>query len=139
MAPEVGMHQPYNELCDVYSFGVLVWEMMALTKPYGNIDMASLIRDVWKDGPDAIRPSPSLVEKGDILACSVWKGMRRNRSSSDYASAETVVSPAALQQLLSSCWSYSLNERPKMSTVEMVLREERAAASVCKNKLKSLQ
>jgi serine/threonine protein kinase len=34
MAPEVANSQPYNETCDVYSFAVLLWEMLALKRPY---------------------------------------------------------------------------------------------------------
>jgi len=34
MAPEVGRSEPYNEKCDVYSFAVLLWEMLALKVPY---------------------------------------------------------------------------------------------------------
>jgi serine/threonine protein kinase len=123
MAPEVGRKQPYNEFCDVYSFGVLVWEMMALKKPYGKIDMAGLVNDVWKAGPDAKRPSPSLVEKGSFLTWRVWKGTGRRRYSNDEI-AETVFSPVTLQSLLASCWSDSLDERPRMSKVANILREE---------------
>lgn len=34
MAPEVANGQPYNETCDVYSFAILLWEMLALKRPY---------------------------------------------------------------------------------------------------------
>lgn len=34
MAPEVANGQPYNLKCDVYSLSVLLWEVLALTKPY---------------------------------------------------------------------------------------------------------
>jgi len=34
MAPEVAMGKPYNEKCDVYSFAILFWQMMALATPY---------------------------------------------------------------------------------------------------------
>ncbi len=126
MAPEVGRKQPYNDLCDVYSFGVLAWEMMALKKPYEKIDMAGLVRDVWKDCPKAKRPSPSLEKKANFLAVKDWTGMGRRRNSNESVS-EMVVSPTTLQQLLASCWSYSLDARPRMSTVENMLWEELAA------------
>jgi serine/threonine protein kinase len=31
MAPEVHRHEPYNQSADVYSFGVLMYEVMART------------------------------------------------------------------------------------------------------------
>jgi len=34
MAPEVIRKEPYNFKADVFSFSVLLWELMALTKPY---------------------------------------------------------------------------------------------------------
>lgn len=34
MAPEVALCQPYNLTADTYSFGTMLWEMVALTKPY---------------------------------------------------------------------------------------------------------
>ena len=126
MAPEVGMKKPYNELCDVYSFGVLVWEMMALKKPYDKIDMGGLVRDVWKDNSDAKRPSPSLVEKGNFMANRTWTGMKRRRNANEDV-PKMMGSPASLQSLLNSCWSYSLDERPCMRTVEKVLLEELTA------------
>jgi serine/threonine protein kinase len=127
MAPEVGMEKPYNELCDVYSFGVLLWEMMALIKPYSKIDMVGLISKVWKNSPDAKRPCPSLVTKGNFLtAQGFWNcwGPRRRQRQRRSNSVETRGSPASLQSLVESCWSHSLEERPSMSIVEYQLREE---------------
>jgi len=38
MAPEVILRKPYNSKADVYSFSILMWEMLSLTKPYGGMD-----------------------------------------------------------------------------------------------------
>lgn len=37
MAPEVAMMEPYNEKCDVYSFGILLWEILSLNQAYASI------------------------------------------------------------------------------------------------------
>lgn len=37
MANEVAKRRPYNQKADVYSFGHLLWEMMALEKPYATM------------------------------------------------------------------------------------------------------
>ena len=49
MAPEVlqivvGQHCVYDKHCDVYSFGVLVWEIIHCQTPYGNsrLDQVSI-------------------------------------------------------------------------------------------------
>ncbi|CAJ1950269.1 unnamed protein product [Cylindrotheca closterium] len=34
MAPEVALGQPYNESCDVYSFAILLWEMLSLKRAF---------------------------------------------------------------------------------------------------------
>jgi hypothetical protein len=35
MAPEVGLHEPYNLKADVYSWSMLMWYIMALEPPFG--------------------------------------------------------------------------------------------------------
>lgn len=71
MAPEVASAQPYNQKADVYSFGIILWELVAYEKPFSGMnreefyekvvhsgyrpeitkkfpdDLASLIRDCW--------------------------------------------------------------------------------------------
>ena len=34
MAPEVILHKPYNYKCDVYSYGVLLWEALHRQMPF---------------------------------------------------------------------------------------------------------
>ncbi|KAG7343651.1 PASTA sensor-containing serine/threonine protein kinase [Nitzschia inconspicua] len=121
MAPEVGMEEPYNELCDVYSFGVLFWEMMALSKPYDKCSMVDLVSDVWKNDADATRPSPSLVGKGRFLAGRAFQRLYKIKRNT---AAPLVGSPASLQSLLKSCWSYQMKYRPSMQQVEYRLRDE---------------
>jgi len=37
MAPEVAMHKPYNHLSEVYSFSIVLWEMLALRRPFETV------------------------------------------------------------------------------------------------------
>jgi serine/threonine protein kinase len=37
MAPEVAMEQTYTEKADVYSFGILLWQILSLEVPYGKL------------------------------------------------------------------------------------------------------
>ena len=46
MAPEVAEGRPYNETADVYSFGILLWQIMSLKKPYGDAPGAVVERKV---------------------------------------------------------------------------------------------
>ena len=38
MAPEVADCQPYNQKADVYSFGIMLWELVAFKKPYDGMN-----------------------------------------------------------------------------------------------------
>jgi serine/threonine protein kinase len=120
MAPEVGTEERYNELCDVYSLGVLIWQMMSLCKPYDNMTMVDLVSDVWKKDPSAKRPTPSLVKKGRFLAGRGRLGGKRKQQRGK----PTLGSPASLQSLVESCWSYNLQHRPGMRQVEGRLKDE---------------
>jgi len=73
-APEILRGQAYDEKADIYSFGIVMWELLTRAHPYGdqnfisvtmevlngvrpaippntNADMAQLIRACWEDSP----------------------------------------------------------------------------------------
>lgn len=50
MSPEVGLYEPYNQLTDVYSWGMLLWCMMALEPPMGLYTPAMYIDKVFQKG-----------------------------------------------------------------------------------------
>ncbi|KAL7545445.1 hypothetical protein ACHAWF_008792 [Thalassiosira exigua] len=51
MAPEVGMDAGYSLPADVYSFGILLWEMCALSKPFAHITSSEAFdREVFAGG-----------------------------------------------------------------------------------------
>lgn len=58
MAPEVYLGDPYNEKCDVYSFSILIWQIMKLETPYDGFTGNMMIKSVWKGGA---RPKPDPV------------------------------------------------------------------------------
>jgi len=39
MAPEIVRKEPYNESVDIYSFSLILWEMLAMTKPFEDYDI----------------------------------------------------------------------------------------------------
>ncbi|URE21643.1 Protein kinase domain containing protein [Musa troglodytarum] len=43
MAPEVLRNEPSNEKCDVYSFGVILWELATLRKPWGGMNSMQVV------------------------------------------------------------------------------------------------
>lgn len=42
MAPEVLRDEPSNEKSDIYSFGVILWELATLHQPWGNLNPAQV-------------------------------------------------------------------------------------------------
>jgi serine/threonine protein kinase len=47
MAPEVANARPYNHTCDVYSFAILLWQLMALKTPFEMYIPKSLRENVY--------------------------------------------------------------------------------------------
>ncbi|BFI43156.1 sterile alpha motif and leucine zipper containing kinase AZK [Marchantia polymorpha subsp. ruderalis] len=80
MAPEMLRNEPSNEKCDVYSFGVILWELATLRQPWAGMNpmqvvgavgfqhrrldippdmdpqLAGIIRECWQNDPN-MRPS----------------------------------------------------------------------------------
>lgn len=51
MSPEIGRGERYNEKCDVYSFTVLLWEMLTCERPYNQYTSPEkLMRGVFTQG-----------------------------------------------------------------------------------------
>ena len=42
MSPEIARQEPYNLTCDVHSFAILFWQMMALEKPFSNYGLSDI-------------------------------------------------------------------------------------------------
>lgn len=50
MAPEVALRQPYNEKTDVYSFGILLWQMAKDKTPFKGMNRTDFMNRVVKKG-----------------------------------------------------------------------------------------
>ena len=72
MAPEVADSKPYNHKVDVYSFAIILWEMMAFEKPFDGMTRDEFYQKVVHDGerPPLNKKWPeNLVE----LMTSCWR------------------------------------------------------------------
>ena len=47
MAPEVFRGIPYNETCDVYSFGLILWQCLELVPPFNSFDLKKMESKVY--------------------------------------------------------------------------------------------
>ena len=88
MSPEVCKGLPYNEKVDVYSFGIVLWELCTLRKPFAGMSvddhyhevivgglrppldprwpagLQRLLRACWHEDPDQ---RPSILEAKEVL------------------------------------------------------------------------
>jgi serine/threonine protein kinase len=79
MSPEVGIGLGYSLPADVYSFGVLFWEICALKKPFGHIRSADEFEKcVFLEGerPPVGKRWPAIVKE---LMKSCWSAAPRKR------------------------------------------------------------
>lgn len=68
MAPEVALGKPYNETCDVYSFSILMWQMLKAETPFEMYTSVTSFRRKVVEG--GVRPAPDPkwpVDVSDLL------------------------------------------------------------------------
>ncbi|KAG8432665.1 hypothetical protein GDO86_017054 [Hymenochirus boettgeri] len=80
MAPEVIRNEPVSEKVDIWSFGVLMWELLTGEIPYKDVDSSAII---WGVGSNSLHlPVPSTCPDGfKILMKQTWQSKPRNRPS----------------------------------------------------------
>eukprot|EP01118_Nematostelium_gracile_P008530 TRINITY_DN2829_c0_g1_i1.p1 TRINITY_DN2829_c0_g1~~TRINITY_DN2829_c0_g1_i1.p1 ORF type:complete len:328 (+),score=82.14 TRINITY_DN2829_c0_g1_i1:74-1057(+) len=70
MAPEVLREEPYNIKADVYSFAILMWEMMSNDLPFSDFSYHQLFRRVGMNGERPIIPSTTPIDVVQLItAC----------------------------------------------------------------------
>ena len=71
MAPEVFLGKPYNETCDVYSFSILLWQILKAEVPFDEYTESMIINDVCKGG---VRPKldPSWSQNAQHCLIAGW-------------------------------------------------------------------
>lgn len=68
MAPEVALKQPYSEKVDVFSFGILVWQMLTLETPYTYANKAVIMGRVVLNNERPKIPSEWPTKLKDLLS-----------------------------------------------------------------------
>lgn len=76
MAPEIGLHQRYNEKVDIYAYGVILYEIMTGTTPFSGFKMDKfddlvfrrhnrppMDYDIYGRVPKIIPPVKSFIER----------------------------------------------------------------------------
>lgn len=100
MCPRVANKLPYNESCDVYSFCVLLWQILQLEIPFEKYNYIQLRTKVLIEGIDGERPK---IHKYNLKK----KWWSQN-----------------IQDLLNRGWSYDYKVRPTMKDICIILNNE---------------
>jgi len=91
MAPEVVLCKPYNTSADSFSFGILLWNIMALTMPYMNFTIKMYVTLVAQQGQ---RPQDPAVKED-------W--------------------PPEVTKVMKSCWDENPKVRPTLDRAKEML------------------
>ncbi|MQM04460.1 hypothetical protein Taro_037255 [Colocasia esculenta] len=67
MAPEMIQHRPYNQKVDVYSFGIVLWELITGMLPFQNMTAVQAAFAVVNKGVRPIIPPDCLPVLGEIM------------------------------------------------------------------------
>lgn len=127
MAPEVLLGKPYNETVDVYSYGILLYEIFSETIPYTETPGAGDAcprgaaghdgfpdpspRDRPSTSGDNDAPSPTQQPHSLSLALAIAHGRRPNLARIPRNC------PPALLELMTACWAAEASERPSFEHI----------------------
>jgi hypothetical protein len=94
MAPEVLRGDDYSVKCDVYSFGVILWEMIERRQPFRELNHFQLLSFVGIEGNTLAMPADAApLWRATAAAC--WAGSPRQRPS--FEELEGVFRAASVQ------------------------------------------
>ena len=93
MAPEVIENKHYTLKADVYSFGIMVWEICTRNTPYEGLNQQEIALKVTTQ---KLRPNISLIPK------------------------ET---PNGIRELIEFCWDHEPSNRPNFEQITMLLKK----------------
>uniref|UniRef100_A0A453CS07 non-specific serine/threonine protein kinase n=5 Tax=Aegilops tauschii subsp. strangulata TaxID=200361 RepID=A0A453CS07_AEGTS len=80
MAPEFLRGEPSNEKCDVYSFGVILWELLTMQQPWGGLGPAQVVGAVAFQNRRLPIPKDTIPELAALVE-SCWADDPRQRPS----------------------------------------------------------
>ncbi|XP_073001500.1 serine/threonine-protein kinase STY13-like isoform X1 [Typha latifolia] len=67
MAPEMIQHRPYDQKVDVYSFGIVLWELITGMLPFANMTAVQAAFAVVNKGVRPVVPQDCLPSLGEIM------------------------------------------------------------------------
>jgi hypothetical protein len=117
-APELLNESAYDGRVDVYSFGILLWQLLANRLPFADADSQRSVRARIQSG---VRPDPALmIDKIEAAAAAASKA-----SGGGGGGTMSIGGTSALAGLAARAWSAHADQRPTMGDAAKVL------ANVC--------
>jgi serine/threonine protein kinase len=98
IAPEVALCLPFNEKADIYSFGIILWELLSGEAPYPEMDEVEHTERFIVQG---LRPSLTDAEGRPL-----------------------VYIPSLLANLMKQCWDDEPHRRPSCGEIAAILDEQ---------------
>ena len=118
MAPEVILHKPYNYKCDVYSYGVLLWEALHRQVPFTGF---APLQAAFAVAMEHQRPPINLREDLKVyqpLIEACWDSEPRNRPDMDQVVRVTADCAAAIESGLARSIAASAQAAPSASAAQ---------------------
>ncbi|XP_014244385.1 mitogen-activated protein kinase kinase kinase 13-B isoform X2 [Cimex lectularius] len=122
MAPEVIRNEPCSEKVDIWSYGVVLWELLTCETPYKDVDSSAII---WGVGSNSLQlPIPSSCPEGfKLLMKQCWSPKPKNRPSFkhilhhlDIAASDVITSTPEKYFRTQATWKQEV--RDQMSKIE---------------------
>ncbi|KAJ8738003.1 hypothetical protein PYW08_000598 [Mythimna loreyi] len=135
MAPEVIRHEPCSERVDVWSYGVVLWELLTQEVPYKNLETHAIM---WGVGTDTIAlPIPSTLPSSmQLLMNQCWNRTPRNRppfkiiaANLEIAGDELASYPLDSWKRCQFIWRDEVNESMKRFFVRVIKGEPQESTS----------
>ena len=122
MAPEVAGVRPYNLSVDAYSFGILLWELSALEKPFDGFTGEWLRLQVCIIFSSPLRSTHQLF---DFISLTLSVETNHREFVVEGGGRPEICSfgihsywPQVLQDLINKCWQQDLFLRPSFAYIE---------------------
>eukprot|EP00286_Rhodomonas_abbreviata_P026118 CAMPEP_0181297504 /NCGR_PEP_ID=MMETSP1101-20121128/5275_1 /TAXON_ID=46948 /ORGANISM="Rhodomonas abbreviata, Strain Caron Lab Isolate" /LENGTH=1295 /DNA_ID=CAMNT_0023402445 /DNA_START=231 /DNA_END=4118 /DNA_ORIENTATION=+ len=100
MAPEVMLSQPHGMRIDVYSVGLVMWEILTGAIPWKGMDIVQIIQQVTQKSNETVKPPPG-------------------RPPVDHIHLQSA--PQGFVQVMHECWAHAPNDRPDTNTLVQTL------------------
>ncbi|CBI24046.3 unnamed protein product, partial [Vitis vinifera] len=83
MAPEMIQHRPYTQKVDVYSFGIVLWELITGMLPFQNMTAVqaafAIMTRCWDANPDVRPPFAEVVRMLENAETEIMTTVRKAR------------------------------------------------------------